>query len=48
MNQKDNMKPNNQQPMIEDLAVDQGRADEVKGGADLATWDVVKNHPWRG
>ena len=32
MNQQDNTEPNNQQPVIEDLAVNQDQAAEVKGG----------------
>jgi hypothetical protein len=32
MNEKDNLKINNQQPVIEDLTIRQDRAVEVKGG----------------
>lgn len=33
MNQQDSTEPNNQQPVIEDLAVNQDDSAEVKGGS---------------
>jgi len=33
MNKQDRQEPNNQQPVIEDLTVNEGEAEEVKGGA---------------
>jgi len=32
MSKQDNKKPNNQQPIIEDLVVNQNQSEEVKGG----------------
>jgi hypothetical protein len=37
MNQQNNTQPNNQQPVIEDLTVNQARTEEVKGGTVTPT-----------
>ena len=34
MNQQSNLEPNNQQPLIEDLALNPDRAEELKGGME--------------
>jgi len=48
MSKQDNKEPNNQQPIIEDLLVNEPRAAEVKGGpsrggggGDIVVWDIV-------
>jgi len=41
MNKQDNLEPNNRQPMIEDLAVNQDQAEEVKGGYIVKLRDVL-------
>ena len=41
MNKQDNLEPNNQQPIIEDLVVNQNQAEDVKGGYR----DVQANPP---
>jgi hypothetical protein len=40
MKQKNNLEPDNQQSLIEDLTITQDRAEEVKGG------NGVLNPPW--
>ena len=40
MNQQDNPKLDNQQPVIEDLAVNQNQADEVKGGRFIGVGEL--------
>jgi hypothetical protein len=32
MNKQDKQEPNNQQSVVEDLTVDEGQAEEIKGG----------------
>jgi hypothetical protein len=41
MNQQNNPEPNNQQSVIEDLTVNEDRAEEVKGGYEIKLPDVL-------
>lgn len=52
MNKQDNQETNNQQPLTEDLDVNEGQAagiiGEIFGGGSEMKWDCVTNKPWRG
>ena len=47
MKKQDKHEPNNQQPIIEDLTINQDQAEEVKGGDDRVDASVGGYTLWR-